>query len=242
MEYNKKVTIMDIGFLNASLQDLLHNYLFPRLNRKQKTFVVTANPEIVMKTRENAPYRKIIQSADYVIPDGAGIVMAAKYLKNPLPERIPGYDLMNELIKFAELQGLSCYFLGAKEYVNEKTIVEVEKKFPKLKIAGNHHGYIDINDNSIANSIASTEPDLIFVALGMPKQEQWIAKHFDKFHKGLFMGVGGSFDVLSGELKRAPQKWINLNLEWLYRFLKQPIRFRRLLKVFEFIFKVILRK
>ncbi|WP_010648251.1 WecB/TagA/CpsF family glycosyltransferase [Oceanobacillus massiliensis] len=236
------VKIMDISFINTTKKDLLHYHLFPKLNTGQQCFVVTANPEIVMKAREDDTYKQIIQSADYVIPDGSGIIMAANYIKQPLQEKIPGYDLMIDLLKFAEIQGLSCYFLGAKEYINEKAVLQAEKQFPNLKIAGYHHGFFEIDDSVIADEVANSNPDIVLVALGFPKQEQWIAKHKDKFSKGLFMGVGGSFDVLAGEVKRAPKQWINLNLEWLYRLLKQPFRYKRIIKVFEFMFRVILKK
>ncbi|WP_188454976.1 WecB/TagA/CpsF family glycosyltransferase [Virgibacillus oceani] len=241
-ETNDTVTIMDIPFMNLTKKDFLYYHLFPRLNRQQKCFVVTANPEIVMRAREDKSYKEAIQSADYVVPDGAGILKAAKYKKTPLQERIPGYDLMLDLLKFADVQGLSCYFLGGKDYVNEKVILEVEKQFPGVKIAGHHHGYSDMDDAKIVEDVQKAEPDLVFVALGLPRQENWIAKHYHRFSKGLFIGIGGSFDVLAGEMKRAPQAWINLNLEWLYRLLKQPFRFKRILKVFEFMARVILKK
>ena len=99
-----------------------------------------------------------------------------------------------------------------------------------------------MDDESIVNDVRKTQPDFVFVALGMPRQEQWIANNIDSFSKGVFMGVGGSFDVVAGEVQRAPEIWIKLNLEWLYRLIKQPSRFKRILKVFEFIFRMIIRK
>lgn len=236
------VTIMDIDFYNTTKQNLLENNLFPGLDGERKCFIVTANPEIVMHTREKNEYKMIVQSADYVIPDGIGIIKASNWMKEPLKERIPGFELMLDLLAYADKQELSCFFLGAKEAINEKAVKEVEKSYPGIKIAGRHHGYFDIDDSAVAEQVKKTTPDLIFVALGMPRQEQWIAKYMSEFDKGLFMGVGGSFDTLTGEVKRAPQKWIDLNLEWLYRFLKQPIRFKRLLKVMEFMVRVIFNK
>src|SRR5699024_921800 len=209
---------------------------------EQKCFIVTANPEIVMKTREDAAYKKSVKKADYVIPDGTGIIMAAKYMNQPLQERIPGYELMIDLLQYANDHGLSCFFLGASETVNEKTVEKVEKQFPQVQIAGRHHGFFDIDDAKVAGEIESSGADLVFVALGLPRQELWITRYIDKFSKGVFMGVGGSFDTLTGTVKRAPQAWINLNLEWLYRFLKQPFRFKRILKVFEFMIRIIFRK
>lgn len=228
------VLIMDIPFFNTTKKDFLQNHLFPRLANEEKNFVVTANPEIVMQARENITYKKAVQSADYVIADGSGIVMAAKYKKEPLQERIPGYELMLDLLQHADEHGLSCYLLGATESVNEKAVGKVRQQYPGVKIAGHHHGFFDIDDPEMAAEVKRTNPDLIFVALGLPRQEMWISQHMDVFHKGLFMGIGGSFDIIAGEAKRAPQLWINLNLEWLYRLVKQPSRFMRILKVFEF--------
>ncbi|HLR40993.1 MAG TPA: WecB/TagA/CpsF family glycosyltransferase [Virgibacillus sp.] len=242
MEVSKTATIMDIPFLNETKEGFLQNHLLPRLEKEQKTFVVTANPEIVMKTREDARYKTIVQSADYVIPDGTGIVLAAKFMNQPLVERVPGYELMLALLEQAEKNGWSCFFLGASEQVNEKAVAEAQLMFPELKIAGRQHGFFDMDDPSIADYIAASGADIVFVALGMPRQEKWIAQYTGKFSKGLFIGVGGSFDTLAGVVKRAPQKWIDWNLEWLYRVLQQPSRLRRIVKVFEFMLRIIFKK
>lgn len=233
---------MDIDFLNMTQSDFLVSCLYPRAINQEKCFVVTANPEIVMKTREDKAYQTIVQSADFVVPDGIGILMAAKYMKQPLKERIAGFDLMMDLLSFANREGLSCYFLGAEERVNEKAVTKVKERFPHVKVAGHHHGFFDIADKDLADKIARTNPDFIFVAVGFPRQEQWIKAHMDNFSKGIFVGVGGSFDVLAGEVKRAPNIWIRLNLEWLYRLLKQPTRFKRVLKLFEFMIKIPFQK
>ncbi|MEC2158545.1 WecB/TagA/CpsF family glycosyltransferase [Virgibacillus halodenitrificans] len=242
MRDNETVKIMDVNFLNCSKKEFLHDYLVPDLKNNRQKMIVTANPEIVMRVREDNNYKQIVNKADYVIPDGAGIIIASRILKQPLKERVPGYELMIDMLEFAGEQGYSCYFLGAKKDVNEKAVLEAKKRFPNLKVAGQHHGFFDIEDEEFARKIAEAEPDMIFVALGLPRQEQWINRHREKFSNGIFMGIGGSFDVLAGEVKRAPQAWINLNLEWLYRLLQQPFRFKRILKVFEFMIRVIIRK
>lgn len=233
---------MGIDFVNTTKKDLLHYYLYPMLNKSQKCFIVTANPEIVMKTREDASYKNMVEQADFVVPDGAGIVLASKYQKAPIKERIPGYELMIDLLDFANKQELSCFFLGAKDYVNQKLVLEVEKKYPNIKIAGSHHGFFYDGDGTVSKKVIEAKPDLVFVALGAPRQEKWITENMVHFQKGLFMGVGGSFDVLAGEAKRAPEKWINLNLEWLYRLLKQPLRWKRILKACEFMLRIFLKK
>lgn len=242
MSTQDTVSIMDIDFLNMTKIDFLHNKLYPKLNKQEKCFVVTANPEIVMKARENKSYKEIIRSADYIVPDGAGILLAAKYMKQPLQERVAGSDLMIDLLEFANVQGLSVYLLGAKDYVNQKVVLEVEKRFPNVTIAGHRDGFFDVSDLEVAEKVRKSSADIVFVALGLPKQEEWISKHKNKFSKGLFIGVGGSFDVLAGEVKRAPQKWIDLNVEWLYRILQQPFRVKRIFKVFEFMLRIIFKR
>lgn len=236
------VKIMDIDFINITKEDFLHKHLAPKLSSGQKTFVVTANPEIVMHAREDEAYKKIVQSADYVVPDGIGILLAAKYLKQALTERIAGFELMTDLLYYADAEGLSCYFLGAKAEVNEKAILEIKDKHSNLKIAGYHHGFFEIDNEKIFENVLEAQPDIVFVALGFPRQEKWIFEMMKRADKGLFIGVGGSFDVIAGEVKRAPEAWIKLNLEWLYRIIKQPFRAKRILKAFEFLFRILVRK
>lgn len=239
---NNKVKIMDIDFLNITQSDFLENHLYQHLRHQEKSFVVTANPEIVMKTKEDPTYKQIVQSADYVVPDGIGILFAAKYMKQPLQERIAGFDVMMDLLAFADKEKLSCYFLGAEETINAKAILEVKERFPHVKIAGHHHGFFDMDDHHIAENMKLSQPDIIFVALGFPRQEEWITTYMSDFSKGVFIGVGGSFDVLAGEVKRAPEIWIKLNLEWLYRLLKQPFRVKRVFKIFEFMGRIIFKR
>lgn len=232
---------MDIPFINLTKHDFLHKCLLPSIKQENKKFIVTANPEIVMKTKEDPSYKNAVLAADYVVPDGVGILMAAKHQKEPLQERVSGYDIMMDLLSYADQQALSCYFLGASEMVNEKAVTEVKKRYPNLKIAGHHHGFFDLDDEQVAADVKNAAADIVFVALGLPRQEMWIHQHLKTFEKGIFMGVGGSFDVLAGEVKRAPQFWIKLNLEWLYRIIKQPFRIKRIFKVFEFMFRTYLR-
>ncbi|MFD1451556.1 WecB/TagA/CpsF family glycosyltransferase [Oceanobacillus sojae] len=239
----RSVTVMDIDFVNKTQYQFLVEDIFPALQRKEKKFIVTANPEIVMKAQEDSSFKKVIQEADYTVPDGIGIILAAKMLKTPLQERIAGFDLTLDLLNYADEYELSCYFLGAKEDVNEKAVKRVESDYPNIHIAGRHNGYFDFDDRKLAEEIAATSPDIVLVAAGFPKQEKWIAAYKDLFNHGLFMGVGGTFDVLAGEVKRAPKMWVKLNLEWFYRLLKQPrTRLKRTLKLFGFMWDIIKNK
>ncbi|WP_226036346.1 WecB/TagA/CpsF family glycosyltransferase [Aquibacillus saliphilus] len=239
---NERVTIMDIPFLNISKLDLFNQVIYPNLHKNEKKYMVTANPEIVMLAKENADFKNIVKQADYIVPDGTGIVIASKIIGEPIVERLPGFDIMTQLIGYAEENELSCYFLGASQSINQKFITRIKELHPHLLIAGNYHGFFDLDDEKVVQAVRKANPDLVFVALGSPRQETWITKHYHKFNKGFFMGVGGSFDVIAGEVKRAPELWIKLNLEWLYRLVKQPFRWRRILKVFEFMLRVITRR
>src|SRR5690625_2983270 len=136
------VSIMDIDFLNNTKANFLEECLYPRLQQSQKCFVVTANPEIVMKAKEDIGYKEIIQSADYIVPDGVGILLAAKIMKQPLQERIAGSDLMIDLLTFSESQGMSCYFLGAEQVVNHQAVREALRRFHRLKGTGHLHGFL----------------------------------------------------------------------------------------------------
>jgi len=222
----KYVDILDINFLSVKKDELL-NLIEKRVNNEQKTFIITANAEIAMYTKENHSYASLSKKATYIIPDGIGIVKAAKLLDKDMPERIPGVELMVDLIQSAEKNNKKVYFYGAKPDTIEKMVNILKKKYPKLNIIGYHHGYDDDSDNKIMNEVINLKPDYIFVAKGCPLQDEWIVKVLDHVDKGMFMGVGGSFDVISGNVKRAPEIWIKLNLEWLYRIVSDPKRIGR---------------
>ncbi len=230
--------IMGIPFINVTKEEFIQEELTPRLEFEEKTFIVTANPEIVMKTKQDHTYKEVVQTADYVCPDGIGIIYAAKMMRRPLKERIPGIEVVDGLLHLAEEKGYSCYFLGARKSVNDAAVARIRESFPTLNIAGNHHGFFDINDKTVAEKVAATNPDIVFVAMGAPNQEYWITTYKDTFNKGLFMGVGGSFDVYAGAVNRAPNIWMKLNLEWLYRIVIQPSRMLRIFTSIRFMFLV----
>lgn len=231
------VNILGIDFLNIGFSEVVE-LLTERIEKNDKTFVVTANPEIVMYTRENHEYKKIVRSADIVVPDGSGIILAAKVLHSPLRERVTGYDLMMELLKLANEHQWQIYLLGGQEETNQNAAANIRRQFPDAQLVGSHNGFFNWEDNTIREEIQSVRPDLIFVCLGFPRQEKWIAENIDHFSKGIFIGVGGSIDVLAGEVKRAPVVWQKMNLEWFYRLMKQPSRFGRMLALPRFLIQI----
>jgi N-acetylglucosaminyldiphosphoundecaprenol N-acetyl-beta-D-mannosaminyltransferase len=234
----KFVEILSIPFIDSNMDEFMNGMIYPRLMNQEKTFIVTANPEIVEYANEHQDYKDIIISADYITPDGVGIIMASKWLNQPLQERITGFDLMNELFRVADEKALKVYLLGAEESVIEAAALKVKESYPGLELVGYNHGYIDIKDDALPKSIAELEPDIILTALGFPRQEKWVSKHYALFNKGLFMGVGGSFDVLAGKVNRAPVFWQKMRLEWLYRLIQQPSRWKRMLALPRFVIKV----
>ncbi|MGJ3194996.1 WecB/TagA/CpsF family glycosyltransferase [Peribacillus frigoritolerans] len=234
----KFVEILTIPFIDSNMDEFMNGMIYPRLMNQEKTFVVTANPEIVEYANEHQDYKDIIISADYITPDGVGIIMASKWLNQPLQERITGFDLMNELFRVADEKALKVYLLGAEENVIETAALKVKELYPGLELVGYNHGYIDIKDDTLPKSIVELEPDIILTALGFPRQEKWVSRHYALFNKGLFMGVGGSFDVLAGKVNRAPVFWQKMRLEWLYRLIQQPSRWKRMLALPRFVLKV----
>lgn len=234
----EKLNILGVPFDHTTMKDMLIQ-LRHNLQLKKKTFIVTANPEIVMYAVEDEHYRNTIAQANHIIADGAGIILASKLVKKPLPERVAGFDLMVELLQLANKEQLRVFFLGSREEVIERTVANVQKSYPNLQIAGYHHGFFKENDETVTEMVKNSNPDMVFVALGFPKQEYWIQNNYHHFEKGIFMGVGGSFDIIAGTAKRAPDFWIKLNLEWLYRFMNQPTRWRRMLALPKFVIRVL---
>ncbi|MBS4174181.1 WecB/TagA/CpsF family glycosyltransferase [Bacillus sp. FJAT-49736] len=234
-------TIFGIPIIHTDHKSFI-NTLENRIKSEHKSFVVTANPEIVMKANQEKEYAEYLKRADFITADGIGIVIASKILNQPLPGRVSGTDMMVDLLERANDHQYRVYFLGAQPDVLELFLENVHKQFPKVEIVGSHNGFFDWNDNTIKEEIQSLKPDLVFVALGVPRQEKWIAENYDSFQKGVFMGVGGSFDVVAGVVKRAPKAWQKMNLEWLYRLIHQPSRWKRMLVIPVFLFKVIGQK
>ena len=214
-----------------------------KLKNKEKTFIITANPETYMLSEKDKEIKKILQDKNnLIVPDGIAIVKTANFLGYNIKERITGVDLAEHLLDIANNNKYKLYLFGASIEVVEKLEEVITKKYPNIKIVGASNGYIKDKD-SVMEYIKTTKPDIVMLALGIPLQEKLINKHINDFKKGIFIGVGGSFDVLSGTKKRAPKFFIKLNLEWLYRILSEPKRIGRFLKYnIKFLFKILKEK
>ena len=208
------------------------------LNDK-KSFIVTANPETFMKASQNKVFDNILNSDETtIIADGIGVVKGAKLIDIDIKERIPGVEVSYALLDFANKYNKSLYLLGASEEVIELVVEKVKKEYPNINLVGYKDGYVQDKDR-VFEEILNISPDIVLVALGVPAQELLIGKHYDKFKKGIFVGVGGTFDVMSGKVKRAPQIFIKLNLEWLYRIAGDKTRMKRFYDSnVKFIFKI----
>lgn len=195
----------------------------------EKTFIMAANEEI----------RSYVEGADLIIPDGIGIVKAAKILYGRHLERVAGADLMQSICEASGKQGLKIYIYGARENVNASAVEMINKKYPDVQIVGRSNGYIppEKNDDLISD-INNSNADILFLALGSPMQEHWVRKNSPRLHVAVCMGIGGTLDTIVGTVKRAPISWQKCGLEWLYRFIKQPRRIYRSRRVFKYAFRV----
>ncbi|UQS85021.1 WecB/TagA/CpsF family glycosyltransferase [Apilactobacillus apisilvae] len=232
---NNKINILGFNFLNTTFKKFMET-IKARVDKNQNTFIVTANPEIVTYALDHEQYSKKIKKADYLVADGVGILKGAKILGEKMPERITGYDILLDLLDWGNKNNKSAYFIGAKPEVMSDLKKIINKDYPNLIVKGTQDGYFK-NEEVVANDILNKKPDMVFVALGFPKQENFIVKYKDRL-SSLWIGLGGSFDVLSGHTNRAPQFWIDHNIEWLYRLIKEPSRFKRMLALPKFILLV----
>lgn len=235
------VNILGIPINNLNINEATSlSLIFMEENYSLPKIIFTPNPEFILNALQDDEFMKILNSSDLNIPDGIGVIIASKILNSPLKQRVAGYDLVQNLFNSMRLKNKTVFFLGASDDVILKAKQNMEKKYRGLKVVGIHNGYFDNSlDNIIIEQINSLSPDLLLVGLGSPKQEKWIFQNKDKLKTKLIIGVGGSFDVMSGNIKRAPEIFIKLNLEWFYRLLVQPSRFYRIIKLPLFLFYVL---
>ena len=197
------------------------------LRHEHKRFIITVNPETLMLSEKDNELKEILDSKEFsFVPDGIAVIKAARKVGISISERITGIDIAEYLLKLANKNKYSIYLYGAKEEVIESLISKIKKEYNNINIVGYSNGYVK-NKNKVMEEILKLKPDICMVALGIPHQEKIIYKYINKFKKGIFIGVGGSFDVLSGYKKRAPKIFIKLNIEWLYRIIKEPKRLKR---------------
>lgn len=233
----EKVNILGVKFSTLTMAETV-KHVMCLLKEERASTIYTPNPEIVMSAYKNHRFQKILNDADVVIPDGIGIVIGSKIIHKPLKERVAGYDLMQRLFHEMKDTEYTVYFYGAKDGVAKEAADIMMKKYPGLKIVGTMSGY-EKDTKKILEDIKEKQPDFLLVGLGAPAQETFISTYKEELPVRLFAGVGGSFDGFAGRVKRAPDIFIKLNLEWFYRLVKQPSRWKRMLQLPYFILRMI---
>lgn len=215
--------------------------LLKEIEKRDKVNIISGNPEVLFNGLNNKELEKNFkESYSVIIPDGIGTVLAAKIVKNPVKEKIAGIELMREILSKCNKEGKGIYLLGATEDTLTLCIENIKKEYKDMNIVGSHNGFFDIdNCKDIIDDVKKTQPWGIFVAMGCPRQETFIEKYIKELPCIYYMGVGGSFDVFAGNVKRAPKWMISIGMEWLYRVAKEPWRIKRLESIPKFLWMVI---
>jgi N-acetylglucosaminyldiphosphoundecaprenol N-acetyl-beta-D-mannosaminyltransferase len=237
-----RVKISDI-FIDNLEWDRVVNVIEKSIKSQKAHQIVTANSLMVNCVERDPELKEAFHNADLVLADSIGIVWASEFLGYGKLARIPGVDLMLKFCGLAALRGYSIYLLGSREFVLKKAAENIEKKFPGLRIVGMHHGYFGEGEESrILKEIRNLKPDLLFVGIGTPRGEKWIYENLEELNVPVCMGIGGSLDVISGRLRRAPRWLCQRGFEWIYRLLEEPWRIVRLPGLLCFVWKVIRQK
>jgi N-acetylglucosaminyldiphosphoundecaprenol N-acetyl-beta-D-mannosaminyltransferase len=252
-----KIKILGVGFDNLTLDEAKERFLgflagFEASNESktpnEPAMVFTPNPEMVMLARKDADFGDLLNRADLVIPDGVGIVLASylvgrKAAKNPIKQRVAGFDLAMAVLEATAATGTKWFFLGAAPGVAEEAKATMQARFEGLNVVGTHHGYFkESEEEAVVSQIAASGADAVFVGLGFPRQERFIDRYKERLGAKALMGVGGSLDVMSGKAKRAPKFFQKIGLEWFYRLCRQPSRIWRQRVLLKFALIVVYRK
>lgn len=223
--------------VNTENYDELIPKVFANIDEGKKSLIVAINPEKLMKAKEDAELKALLNRAEFQIPDGIGVIIASKINKGTIRSRVTGIDMMDRVVQEAAKRGKRIFLYGAKPGVADTAAAKLQEMYPDLIIAGVQHGY-EKDMQVVKEAINAAEPDILFVAMGSPKQEQWIEEHRESLHPVLYQGVGGSFDVLAGNIKRAPAVFQKAGAEWLYRLLLEPSRIKRQMNLPKFLVEV----
>ena len=224
-----RIDVLGVGFDNVTMDEAVERGM-ELLRAPGAHYVVTPNPEIVEVCREDPQAMAAVNGADLVLPDGIGVIKGAAMLGTPLKEKTPGIEFAARLMERMAAEERSLYLLGAKPGVAEEAARRLAQQYPGLKIAGARDGYFR-EDAPVIQEISASGADVVFVCLGAPKQEKWMAQHGGATGAHLLCGLGGSLDVFGGVVERAPRFWSDHGLEWLYRLCKEPRRIGRMMKL-----------
>ncbi len=223
-----KIDLFDVKILNLTKEDVI-NEIEKIISNKGKEKFYFVNADCFNKAYSDLEYKKILQSAKFVLGDGSGVRYASKIVKTPIIDNVNGTDLLPMICDYAQKAKRKIFLLGAKPNIAEKMKENLLKIYPNLEIVGTHHGYFDWEkqSNEIVNKINDSDAEILLVAFGAPFQEKWINEYYPKINCNIQMGVGGLFDFFSGTIKRAP-KWMRLlGIEWIFRLVQEPKRMWR---------------
>jgi N-acetylglucosaminyldiphosphoundecaprenol N-acetyl-beta-D-mannosaminyltransferase len=220
-----KETILGVD-VSTDNYDSLTSKLLKKIDNREKAFIVAINPEKIIKAQDDPSLMKLLNSADFQIPDGIGVILASKFKGGQIRERVTGIDMMLKLCETAAKHQKKIFLYGGKPGRADEAKVKLEEMYPGIQIAGTLHGY-EKDQQVVREAINQSQADIIFVAMGSPAQENWIIANKETLHPSVYQGVGGSFDVISGKIERAPESFQKLGLEWLYRLMKEPWRIKR---------------
>ncbi|MCX7841736.1 MAG: WecB/TagA/CpsF family glycosyltransferase [Clostridia bacterium] len=239
MENRNTVSIMDIPIDNLTMQEAIDRLrLFLRGSRVHTVY--TPNAEILMAALRNSKLKSILCEADMLVADGAGVVLASKILGAPVKEKVSGIDLVRNSMSASSWGRTRYYLLGGKPGVAEAAAEKILKAYVNVEIAGCRNGYFkDSDEPGIIEDINSSDADILLVALGAPKQEEWIYRNRSRLKVKVAIGVGGTLDVLAGKVRLAPEFMRKAGLEWLYRLYKEPWRYKRMLELPRFVLLVL---
>lgn len=234
----QKVKILDVDVASLTMDEAVET-VERYMDEKQNALIATANAEMIMMADQDQVLKEILNQADLVVPDGAGTVWASNYLGVSMPERVAGYDLTQNLLARAPQKKRRIFFFGSAPGVAEKAKLKAQQQYPGIDIVGVRDGYFTKEQEpDIIAQIKAAKPDLLLAALGVPKQEKWLNEHRKNLGVPVSIGVGGTFDVMAGVMKRAPLWMQKAKLEWLFRGLLQPKRIGRLMALPRFVLKV----
>ncbi len=224
-----KKQVMNIAFDDFTMDEAVKTAL-SYIDDRKKCRVVTPNAEFAIEAGKNARFLNILQTSEIVLPDGVSVIYAAKIVGNPINNKLPGIAFAQALCEALSKRGGKLFLLGAKPGVAEKAGEKLMAEYPGLIIAGTHDGYFKYAA-PVIDEINAADPDALFVCLGAPKQEYFMEDHRDELNAPLMAGLGGSLDVLAGNIARAPEFYQKAGLEWFYRLCKEPKRIKRMIKL-----------
>ena len=235
-----KTDVLGVRYDNVTMEEALA--MGKELLRGDRAaYCVTPNAEMAYEALHDEDFRDLLNGADLVLPDGAGVVLGAKILKTPLKQKVAGIEFAQNLLPILEETGARLYLLGSKPGVAELAAEKMLEKHPELIICGTADGYFK-DEAPVISAINEAKTDVLYVCLGAPKQEQFMRRHQSDLRIKLMIGLGGTLDGIAGTVKRAPKWMIKLQLEWLYRLIKQPSRFGRMLRLPKFIFAALKKR